>query len=185
MKSHDQLTSLGEDSDRADASAIVDVYRALTRIRESHSAFAGRTARESVQKIWQEPRMPRPRYKHNKPLDYPWTLAARDAYFEGRARGQLVLEHVTPINHMVSLFFDRVADPDFGVDDMLTDLREMHRGFSFAIITKVEDDRLTAAGLRSKRSAEDSAWSRYEVALGANADGFGAITDDPRYTAAR
>lgn len=179
MRISDQLISLGENNDWTDVSAIVDVYRALATIRESHRAFAGRTAREAVQKIWQEPRMPHPRYMHNKPLDYPWTPAARDAYFEDRARGWLVLEHVIPINYITASIFDRVSV--FGVDEVLEYLREMHRGFSFAVITKEEDSRLSAAGLRSVRSAADRAWWRYESVLGLTAGGFGAITDDRRF----
>lgn len=183
MLTSNQLKSFGEESDRVDASAILDVHRALAKIRESHRAFAGRTARESVQKIWQEPRMPRPRFTHNKPLDYPWTPAARDAYFAGTAGGQLVLEHTTPINHMTDFIYFRVADPAFGVSEMLAYLREMHSGLSFAVITKEEDYRLTAAGFRAAKGADDNAWSRYETALGLTADSFGSVTDDPRYTA--
>ncbi len=184
MQSSEQLTSLGAEADRVDASAIVEVHRAVAKIRVTHRAFAGRTARESVQKIWQEPRMPRPRHTHNKPLDYPWSPAARDAYFAADTTGRLVLEHTTPINHMTAVIFERVVDPAFGADQMLEYLREVHRGLSFVVITKEEDDRLTAAGLRAAKGSGETLWSRYEAALGLGEDGFGAVTDDPRYTGA-
>lgn len=178
-----QLNSFGEERDRLDAAAIHTVLRGLKTVRPHSTGFVNKLARESIVKIWQEPRMPELRYTHNKPLEFPWSPLARDLFFTGETVGALVLEHVIPISHLRDEIFDKIDEEDC-TDEVIYDLIiKSHTPLSFTVITKAEDNLLTSAGLRSALSELDGEWARYSQALGLNKDDFRAVTEDERYPA--
>lgn len=191
--STDQLDSLGEERDRNDSDAIFEMFQALQPL-SSPSALKvkNRVLREAIQKIWQEPRMPRGKkraFSHNKPLNYPWSPKARDLYFAHKAdptvtiKGMLDLEHVTPIGTLTANMEARFAAGDYNADEFFDLLQEVHRPFCFAVLTAKEH-----RGMGSKLKAAiipegTSLWARYEVAFGLLEKDFTSITADPRYAA--
>lgn len=194
-RSTDQLDSLGELRDRADAEAIFSIYKALQPLAERKLAVVNRALREAIQKIWQEPRMPKGKdriFSHNKPLDFPWSPNARDLYFGNRddsavtITGQLVLEHVTPINILVNDMLAYVATPDATEEGFYELVLQEHRQLSFVILTKEDDNQLTRAGLKAAGVTEEgsSAWARYEVGCDLREEDFLSITADPRWGSA-
>jgi hypothetical protein len=183
MRSVKQLETLGEERDRLDAEAIHKVFQGLTLIRSTSKGFVNKLARETIVKIWQEPRMPNLRYTHNKPLDYPWSPLARDLFFNGETVGALVLEHVTPISHLCEEIFTKIAEEGCTNEDIYDLIMESHAPLSFTVITKKEDDLVTSAGLRSNLSGLEGAWARYTEALGLREEHFLAVTEDERYPA--
>ncbi len=181
MRISNQLDSFGDVQDRLDAAAIHKVFQGLQIIR-STSGFTNKLARESIVKIWQEPRMPKMRYTHNKPLEYPWSPLARDLFFNGETVGALVLEHVVPISHLCDDIFITLNEANCTDEKIYNLLIKSHSPLSFTIITKAEDDVVTGAGLRSALSELDGEWARYEQALGLKEEHFKAITEDDRYS---
>lgn len=181
MRTANQLETFGEDRDRLDAEAIYKVFQGLQLVRTTSKGFVNKLARETIVKIWQEPRMPTLRYTHNKPYDYPWSPPARDLFFNGETVGALVLEHVTPISHLCEEIFIKLSE-DCTEEDVYDLLMESHTPLSFTVITKKEDDLLTSAGLRSNLSELDGEWARYTQALGLLKEDFLAITEDERYS---
>lgn len=183
MRVENQLEPLGEDRDRRDAAAIHEIYKGLGLVRSTSDSkgYPNQAAREAIVKIWQEPRMPKPRHTHNKPLEYPWSQDARDLYFAGKTSHKLVLEHVRPISHLRDELFEAVSKPgctDQEIHDLLV---KAHKNLCFAIITKAEDDRMTAAGLRTALADAEGDWARYEQALQLTEDHFGSVINDDRY----
>ena len=183
MRSENQLETFGEDRDRLDAEAIHKVFQGLILIRTTSKGFVNKLARETIVKIWQEPRMPRLRYTHNKPLEYPWSPLARDLFFNGETVGALVLEHVTPISHLCEEIFTKIAEERCTNDDIYDLIMKSHAPLSFTVITKTEDDLVTSAGLRSNLSELEGAWARYTQALSLRQEDFLAVTEDERYPA--
>ena len=193
-RSTDQLDSLGEARDRADSEAIYSIYKALQPLASRRLAVVNRALREAIQKIWQEPRMPKGKdriFSHNKPLDFPWSPNARDLYFGNKAdaavaiTGQLVLEHVTPINILVNDLLAKVAEADCTEEKFFELLQAEHRQLSFVVLTKEDDNALTRAGLKAAGVTGEgiSAWARYESGCGLKEEDFLAITADPRFGA--
>lgn len=183
MRVRNQLNLLGEDRDRRDAAAIREICKGLELVRSASksTSYPNRAAREAIVKIWQEPRMPKPRHKHNKPLEYPWSQDARDLYFAGNTSNTLVLEHVRPISHLRDEVFAAVVLPGCTDQTIYDIMIGAQKWMNFAIITKAEDDRLTSAGLRTALADAEGDWARYEQALNLTKDHFLAVTDDPRY----
>lgn len=176
-----QLDTKGELVDRADAKAIYEVYRGLQSVRCASTGYVHRAAREAIQKIWQEPRMPSPKLTHNKPLAYPWSPKARELFFSGKGtEGALVLEHVTPISILRDKIFDEVSKSDCTEETIYKLLQEEHQPLNFTIITKEEDKKL-GAKFKNSVSAKESAYGRYEEALNLKEEDFLAATKDPRY----
>lgn len=193
-RSTDQLTSLGAERDRADAEAIYAIFTALQPLASRRLAVVNRALREAIQKIWQEPRMPKGKariFSHNKPLDFPWSPNARDLYFGHQEdstlaiTGQLVLEHVTPINILVNQLLAKVAEPGCTEEEFFDLITEKHRQLSFVVLAREDDNALTRAGLKAAGVTEEGAseWARYEVACGLTEEDFMGITSDPRYGA--
>lgn len=189
-----QLDTLGEARDRADSEAIYSIFKALQPLAHRRLAVVNRALREAIQKIWQEPRMPKGKdraFSHNKPLDFPWSPNARDLYFQNKddsavtIKGQLVLEHVVPINILVNDMLAKVAEPDCTEEQFLKFIRDEHRQLSFVVLTKEDDNALTRAGLKAAGVNElgASAWARYEVGCGLVEGDFISVTADPRFGA--
>lgn len=193
-RSTDQLISRGDKRDRADSEAIHLIFKALLPLAARDLAVVKRALREAIQKIWQEPRMPKGKTKifsHNKPLDFPWSPNARDLYFRNKAdaavtiTGQLVLEHVVPINILVNDLLAKVAEADCTEQGFYELLLREHEQLSFVVLTKEDDNALTRAGLKAARVAEEgaSAWARYEKGCGLKEEDFLSIIADPRFGA--
>lgn len=189
MKNHDplerrdtnQLDSKGEKIDRADAKAIYEVYKGLQSVRCASTSYVHRAAREAIQKIWQEPRMPSLKTSHNKPLAYPWSPKARDLILSGKAtKGALVLEHTTPISILRDKIFDEVSKEDCTEETIYNLLKKEHEELSFVILTKAEDTKL-GKKFRNSLSSRESAYGRYEEALGLTETDFISATKDDRY----
>jgi hypothetical protein len=192
-RSNNQLDSLGDKRDRADSEAIYSIFKALQPLASRRLAVVNRALREAIQKIWQEPRMPKGKtriFSHNKPLDFPWSPNARDLYFSHRTdasvaiTGQLVLEHVTPINILVNGLLSKVAEVDCTEEKFYELLLQEHEPLSFVVLTKEDDNALTRAGLKSAGVVEEgaSAWARYEKGCGLTEEDFIGVTADPRFS---
>jgi hypothetical protein len=176
-----QLNTKGESVDRADAKAIYEVYKGLQSVRCASPSYVHRAAREAIQKIWQEPRMPSLKFAHNKPLAYPWSPKARELFFSGKATGgALVLEHVTPISILRDKIFDEISKPDCTEETIYKLLQEEHKPLSFTIITKKEDTEL-GRKFKNSVSTKEGAYGRYEEALNLKEEDFLPATQDPKY----
>lgn len=176
-----QLNTKGEKIDRADAKAIYEVYKGLQSVRCASTSYVHRAAREAIQKIWQEPRMPSLKTSHNKPLAYPWSPKARDLLLSGKGtKGALVLEHTTPISILRDKIFDEVSKADCTEETIYNLLKKEHEELSFVILTKAEDTKL-GKKFRNSVSTRESSYGRYEEALGLNEEDFLSATKDDRY----
>lgn len=188
-----QLTSLGDELDRADSDAIYSIFKALQPLTSPRLLKVKRRAlREAVQKIWQEPRMPagESRFAHNKPLDYPWSPNARDLYFAHRAdpsviiKNRLDLEHVTPIGILTDELEALSIDAACTADSFFDRLKEVHVPLCFAVLTR--DDHLALGRAKMKAATVTgegvSVWARY-AAIGLKEEDFMAVTADPRFAA--
>ncbi|WP_029068061.1 hypothetical protein [Jonesia quinghaiensis] len=177
-----QLLTLGNEKDEEDAEVIFRVFQALLPFRLTHVSFVNRTAREAVQKIWQEPRLPKSGKKRLKrPLDFPWSPEARDLYFSGDTANKLVLEHMIPISALTERLFSELENNSCESGDVLEFLKQNHSGFVFAIITKDEDKRIANSGFKKKSSDLSNVWLRYKEALGLDSSDFTSVTNDPRF----
>jgi hypothetical protein len=188
-----QLLSLGDKLDRADSDAIHAIFMALQPLNSPRLAKVKRRAlREAIQEIWQEPRMPKNRFSHDKPLDYPWSPNARDLYFAHQAdrsvtiQDRLDLVPFTPIGHLTDQLEARFADAECTEEEFLMELKKVHAPLCFAVLTKDEHNALRAAAINAATVAGEgtTAWDRYEIGSGLQPEDFISITADPRYTAA-
>ena len=178
-----QLDTKGEITDRADAKAIFEVYKGLQSVRCASTTYVHRAAREAIQKIWQEPRMPSLKFAHNKPLTYPWSPKARELFFSGKGReGALVLEHATPICFLRDKIFEEISKPDCTEETIYNLLREENETLSFTVITKKEDTKL-GTKLRNRMASKEGPYGRYEEALELKEEDFLSVTEDPKYAA--
>ena len=176
-----QLNTKGEMADRADAKAIFEVYKGLQSVRCASPSYVHRAAREAIQKIWQEPRMPSLKYAHNKPLTYPWSPEARELFFSGKGReGALVLEHATPICFLRDEIFAEISKPDCTEETIYNLLLKENETLSFTVITKKEDTKL-GSKLRNRLASKEGSYGRYEEGLGLKEEDFLSVTKDPKY----
>lgn len=151
-------------------------------LMKAEPAHAARHARNLIQGVWQEKHLAGHHVARIRPVGLPWSPGARDAYFDGKMSGTLVLEHMHPMKTYISTMFDRFRDGT--VHDgpsMLDYLRSTHeRQTVFTIISKAEDNAVSLAGYRSAVPESGDAWERYEAAdIDRNA--FMTLTDDPRW----
>lgn len=183
QRSTNQLDTKGEMVDRADAKAIYEVYKGLQSVRCASTSYVHRAAREAIQKIWQEPRMPSLKFAHNKPLAYPWSPKARELFFSGERReGALVLEHSTPICFLRDKIFEEIDKPDCTEETIYNLLRKENETLSFTVITKKEDTKL-GAKLRNRMASKPGPYGRYEEGLELKEEDFLSVTKDPKYAA--
>lgn len=77
-RSTDQLDTLGEARDRSDAEAIHSIFKALQPLADRGLAVVNRALREAVQKICQEPRMPKGKTGSSATTSH-WTSPGRRA----------------------------------------------------------------------------------------------------------
>lgn len=186
----DQLDSLGDELDRADSDAIYSIFKALQPLTSPRLAkVKERALREAVQKIWQEPRMPKNRFAHNKPLDYPWSPNARDLYFAHKAdpsislANRLDLEHVTPISILTTQLQEESAGTGCTPEVFLGLIKKAHKPLCFAILTS-EDHQSLGKGKKGAAAVAGegiTVWTRYEVGFGLKKEDFMSVTEDPRF----
>lgn len=86
-----QLENLGPERNLADAQYIFDVFQAHIRYKNAMNETGERYSlasvnvvdRNALQKMWEEARIPKERYSHNKPYDFPWSKNARALFVQG------------------------------------------------------------------------------------------------------
>lgn len=203
-RSANQLDSRGPVQDRIDAEQVHAIFAALKPVVSSwpkgtkRLGVVKRALREAIQKIWQEPRMPKANksggkdkliFSHNKPLAYPWSPNARDLYFAHRAdpsviiSNQLVLEHVVPMGTLVDEILQKMDQTSFGKDEFVSYLIAKHNKLSFVVLTREDDNAISKAKYKNRIVDEPGAteWARYEKGCGLMEDDFLAVTADDRF----
>lgn len=182
MRVFNQLDSKGEDGDRADALELYRIFEGLTHFSDVAFGDTNKIARLAVQHLWQYGKSPYPRHSHNKPLDYPWSEHARNLYFEGKATGNLILEHVRPLGTLVESLFKIVREEggEESIEKFYQKLIEEHSHLNFTVISNDDNDLLDKAGLRTKL-VPGGPWARYEM-VGLMREQFKSITEDERFS---
>lgn len=135
-------------------------------MRQRRNAGTTHVARQALWSFWELPRLPRPLVQSKYPAAYPWSAEARSIYLSNSTRPTggwgLVLEHVTPRNVLLRELIERaeILDTDGLANELFTKLVA-------AVVTKAEDQALTAAGVSFAQPAgADPAdlWARYRAA---------------------
>lgn len=174
-----QLKSLGPHQDELDAATILHLFRGFAEVPDNpeRNSRINRHQRETLQKIWQEPRMDDPKLSHNKPHAYPWSPSAREVYFDEKpTTNRLHLEHVIPLDELSKEVLTHVQDPESDAATLQHFLETRHLGLRFAILTASEHRRMPKV-----RGDLQNPWTRYQISLGLEEKDFLALHDDPRY----
>lgn len=169
-----QLISLGEARDLADAQYIYDVFYANLNYQETMNvqeekysmAAVNIVDRNAFHKMWEEARIPKgkgQRFSHNKPYIFPWSKKARDLYEKGgKLARKFHLEHTLELKIIKNEAIRRMKLEDSddkaikNAEDMLSYLNDIHRETAFVILTSEEHSRLP------KRNPDDDPWDFYE-----------------------
>lgn len=138
----------------------------LTTFHKERSAARGFTqghlnfmVREGVRDYWTAHRLwgeaGKERVRNGKiPLCAPWSVAARRQAADGIWKG-LVVEHVIPMKYVVAAVL--------ACDDPTEVAEVLNRMLILAVVTKAEDDRLNAMGLRQHHPNPEDVWLRYRL----------------------
>lgn len=168
-----QLEDFGEERNLADAQYIYDVFKAhityvenMNRLGEKYSmASVNVVDRNALQKMWEEARIPKARFSHNKPYDFPWSKNARELYAQGGHMARLFhLEHTLELKTIKdeAIRRMRLAEGEEKAissgEDMLGYLVEIHMGTAFVILTAEEHSRLS----KGDPSKSEDVWAFYE-----------------------
>lgn len=168
-----QLEDLGEERSLADAQYIYDVFKAhityadtMDKSGQKYSmASVNVVDRNALQKMWEEARIPKARFSHNKPYDFPWSKNARELYAKGGSMARLFhLEHTLELKTIKdeAIRRMRLAEGEEGAiksgEDMLDYLVEIHKGTAFVVLTAEEHSRLT----KGDPSKSEDVWAFYE-----------------------
>lgn len=152
-----QLQDLGEARNLADAQYIFDVFQAHIRYKNTMNAtnepYSLATVnvvdRNALQKMWEEARIPKERYSHNKPFDFPWSKNARALYAEGgNMARKFHLEHTLELKTIKNEALRRMQlpkeNPECITDGaaLLEYLEQIHQGTAFVVLTAEEHSRL-------------------------------------------
>lgn len=129
--------------------------------------------REAIWFTWQAPRRPGPLVRSKYPAPWPWSAAARDAYFDDPRHCALVVEHTEPLARVVRDLLEGVPWEPAALAETL------YGRLACVMLTKAEDRLLTAAGVGSSTPPE-SAVSRY-VHAGIDEAAFLPLVEDPRW----
>jgi hypothetical protein len=141
--------------DEADLALILAVLRAFKAHEDATGARSGtKVLREAIFFHWEGPRLPAGG-KYSPLL--PHSQAARERRALGHRDG-FVFEHVLP----VSIFIRQLLADVPANEAMLRTALEASP--ERVIITKTEDNALSAAGMRNVAPAADDVWSRYRAA---------------------
>lgn len=121
--------------------------------------------RNAFHKLWEEVRIPKQRYSHNKPVNFPWSKNARELFAKGGdlAR-QFHLEHTLELKSIKDEAIRRMQLADDDKDaikngaDMLQYLKSIHQDTAFVILTSEEHSRLP----KGQFSKAEDVWAFYE-----------------------
>ena len=141
-------------NDEADLSVVLSVLRAFAAHQQATGASSSvKVLRETIFFLWEGPRLPAGGKYSPELLHSP---AARERRALGH-RGGLVFEHVIPVSILIRRLLADVPANEKALRIALEASPER------VIITKAEDDALTAAGMRNTTPAPDDVWSRYRA----------------------
>src|SRR5699024_2051736 len=106
--------------------------------------------RNALQKMWEEARIPKGKFSHNKPYDYPWSKNARELFAKGGNMARLFhLEHTLELKTIKDEAIRRMKLPEeyeesiASGEDMLEYLIDIHKGTAFVILTAEEHSQLS------------------------------------------
>lgn len=168
-----QLENLGPERNLADAQYIFDVFQAHIRYKNAMNETGERYSlasvnvvdRNALQKMWEEARIPKERYSHNKPYDFPWSKNARALFVQG---GDLArkfhLEHTLELKTIKDEALRRIQLPSGDEqairngEDMLAYLEKIHEGTAFVVLTAEEHSRLPKRDVLQSKDV----WAFYE-----------------------
>lgn len=169
-------------TDQEDAQDLYDLLIIWERRRRRNALK--KDARHQLAVVWQHPRFPGPRFggAGQNAAGLPWSPAARELLFSGESKsGRLRMEHVVPQAIHESRMFEAYENGEItDAESMLRHLRAEHLGPRFAVLTKEEDDLVTAAGYRSVLPPSGNPLDRY-ASLPDSVDDFSAPIDDERF----
>ncbi len=169
-------------TDQEDAQDLYDLLIVWERRRRRNALK--KDARHQLAVVWQHPRLPGPRFggTGQNAAGLPWSPAARELLFLGEHKsGKLRMEHVVPQAIHESRLFEAYENGEItDADSMLRHLRAEHLGPRFAVITKEEDDLVTAAGYRSALPPSGNPLDRY-ASLPDSVDDFSSPIYDERF----
>jgi len=141
--------------------AIAGIVAAASALgRRLGGAVSTKPLREAIWFWWSVPRFDGvPKVRSKYPLSVPWSpgatvmLAAHRA--DPRAPLCLVLEHTTPLGIHIAHLID--------VGDDVDEVRRILHRIDFVVITKDEDEAVTAAGWRTRLPASGNPFDRYTI----------------------
>lgn len=176
-----QLMDLGTERNLVDAELILEDFRRAKRFKGKDQFTALlRLANKSLVTFWETPRLPYPKFTHNKPHCLLWSEAARDIYFSGEAiNARLILEHIYPTDLKAKLLLELIDVTVCTPEDMLKWIQDTYSGISLTVITK-DEDRLLEGKYRAVVTEDGDVWGRYK-AVGILTDSFLPLTEDTRY----
>lgn len=158
-----QLISRGQETDLMDATIIYEMLKLSTKMEGHRKGVLNRFDRETIQKIWQEPRMSSNKLTHNKDYRIPWTPKAKQHLKDGTVKNNLVLEHTVEMKTIVKLIKKEILENRVNSPEtMLMFLNEIHKGFSFIVVSR-EDDALITKGNDLKNT---DVWKFYNEVCG-------------------
>lgn len=181
VSSMGQLMDLGTERNLVDAELILEDFRRAKRFKgkEQFTALL-RLANKSLVTFWETPRLPYPKFTHNKPHSLLWSEASRDIYFSGEAiNARLILEHIYPTDLKAKGLLELIDETISTPEAMVQWLQETYSGISLTVITK-DEDRLLEGKYRAVVTEDGDVWGRYK-AVGIKTESFLPLTDDPRY----
>ena len=176
-----QLMALGQDRDLTDAGLILEDFQRAKRFKGADQFGALMTrANKSLVTFWETPRLPYPKFTHNKPHGILWSKASRDLYFSKEEIGsKLILEHIYPTDSKAKKLLELIGVTVLTPEDMLEWIQNTYSTVALTIITKSEDQ-LLEGKWRAVVTDDGDVWGRYKAA-GIETDGFLPLSDDPRY----
>lgn len=138
------------------ARAVAGVATAIRDLEERAVSVSRKPLREAMYFWWSNPRLQgAPKYRSKYPLTVPWSQAANSVRL---ARGTgLVLEHTVPFAVAANDLISRCHDRGAFVEGLLAE--------RWVVITKQEDDAVTANGYRTALPASGNPFHRYQNAV--------------------
>lgn len=176
-----QLMALGTERNLVDAERILEDFRRAKRFKGKEQFTAlFRLANKALVTFWETPRLPYPKFTHNKPHSVLWSEASRDIYFSSEAiNARLILEHIYPTDLKAKGLLELIDETISTPEAMVQWLQETYSGISLTVITK-DEDRLLEGKYRAVVTEDGDVWGRYK-AVGIKTEPFLPLTDDPRY----
>lgn len=176
-----QLVDLGTERNLVDAELILEDFRRAKRFKDKEQFTALlRLANKALVTFWETPRLPYPKFTHNKPHSILWSEASRNIYFSGEAiNARLILEHIYPTDLKAKGLLELIDETISTPEAMVQWLQNTYSGISLTVITKAED-RLLEGKYRAAVTDDGDVWGRYK-AVGILTESFMPLTEDFRY----